>query len=217
MMDISHYKTLVFDCDGVILDSNKVKSDAFYKAALPYGEDAANTLLKYHRNTGGVSRYKKFRYFLDHIVDKELTEHGYETLLEAYAKAVVQGMIECEVAQEIHPLRKVTNDMKWLIVSGGDQKELRNIFRQRGLDWLFDGDIFGSPDTKETILEREILNSNIELPALFLGDSKYDYQASTLSGLDFIFISDWTEVKEWKSWIKNNKIGCVSSISLLLK
>ena len=27
------YKSLVFDCDGVLLDSNKIKSDAFYELA----------------------------------------------------------------------------------------------------------------------------------------------------------------------------------------
>jgi len=215
MIDISQYKTLVFDCDGVVLDSNKVKSDAFYKAALPYGENAAHTLLEYHKNTGGVSRYKKFRYFLDSIVESELDGYGYEALLEAYANAVMQGMLECDVTRDIQILREFTKDKKWLIVSGGDQEELRGIFKKRELDTLFDGGIFGSPDTKEVILEREILNANIELPALFLGDSKYDREASLASGLDFVFISEWTEVIDWKKWVDENRIDQVASVALL--
>ncbi len=216
MIDISRYKTLVFDCDGVVLDSNKVKSDAFYNAALPYGEEAANTLLEYHKNTGGVSRYKKFRYFLDTIVENELENFGYDALLEAYAKNVMDGMLTCNVAKNIDKLREKTKDTKWLIVSGGDQEELRDIFKQRKLDVLFDGDIFGSPDTKEVILEREILNGNIKLPVLFLGDSKYDHKASMASGLDFIFISDWTEVKDWKLWVKEHNLMNTINIYTLL-
>jgi len=215
MIDISQYKTLVFDCDGVVLDSNKVKSDAFYKAALPYGENAAHTLLEYHKNTGGVSRYKKFRYFLDSIVESELDGYGYEALLEAYANAVMQGMLECDVTHDIQTLREATKDKKWLIVSGGDQEELRGIFKKRELDTLFDGGIFGSPDTKEVILEREISNTNIELPALFLGDSKYDREASLASGLDFVFVSEWTEVKDWEKWVDENRIDQVASVALL--
>ena len=217
MIDLSHYKTLVFDCDGVVLDSNKVKSDAFYKAALPYGENAANTLLEYHKNTGGVSRYKKFRYFLDNIVENELENFGYDALLEAYAKNVMDGMLTCNVAENIDKLREETKDITWLIVSGGDQEELRGIFKQRKLYGLFDGDIFGSPDTKEVILEREIQNDNIKLPALFLGDSRYDRQASLASGLDFIFISDWTEVNDWEEWVNKNNLKATQRIEDLIK
>jgi len=216
MIDFSKYKTIIFDCDGVVLDSNKVKSNAFYKAALPYGEDAANALLKYHKNTGGVSRYKKFRYFLDNIVKNEFENVGYDTLLKLYADEVMQGMLNCNIAKNINELRKSTKDTKWLIVSGGDQEELRDIFKKRELDKLFDGGIFGSPDIKEIILEREILNSNIKLPAVFLGDSKYDYKASSSSKLDFIFVSDWTEVDDWKEWIDSCNLNVVKSIEELL-
>ena len=38
---ITDYASLVFDCDGVVLNSNKVKTEAFYQAVLPYGEAAA--------------------------------------------------------------------------------------------------------------------------------------------------------------------------------
>ncbi|MFH7588150.1 HAD family hydrolase, partial [Oceanimonas smirnovii] len=61
---VTDYVTLVFDCDGVVLNSNKVKTEAFYKAALPYGEAAAQAMVDYHVAHGGVSRYKKFAYFL---------------------------------------------------------------------------------------------------------------------------------------------------------
>ncbi len=49
-MHFGKYKSLIFDCDGVVLNSNKAKTEAFYKAALPYGEQAASALVEYrHR------------------------------------------------------------------------------------------------------------------------------------------------------------------------
>ncbi|UQB43268.1 hypothetical protein JX580_05170 [Thiomicrospira microaerophila] len=36
----------------------------------------------------------------------------------------------------------------WLIVSGGDQQELRGVFAARDLAKYFEGGIFGSPETK---------------------------------------------------------------------
>ena len=66
------YRSLVFDCDGVLLDSNKVKSDAFYELALFAGKEKANELLTYHLKNGGVSRYEKIKYFYSEILKKKL-------------------------------------------------------------------------------------------------------------------------------------------------
>lgn len=140
------YATLVFDCDGVLLDSNKVKTQAFYQAALPYGEIAAQALADYHVANGGVSRYKKFSYFLEHIVTKHIEGVTLENLLDRYAEFVRSGLLSCDVAIGLQELRDNTPNTRWLVVSGGDQAELREIFTQRKLDGLFDGGIFGSPD-----------------------------------------------------------------------
>ena len=51
-------KCLVFDCDGVILDSVPVKTRAFARLAEPYGEEARDRFVMYHTVHGGVSRYQ---------------------------------------------------------------------------------------------------------------------------------------------------------------
>lgn len=184
---IGRYQVLVFDCDGVILNSNKIKTEAFYRAALPYGEEAARALTEYHIDNGGISRYKKFAYFLDTIVPQAVTKTPYSNLpdlLSTYSAIVRQELLTCEVTPGLHAFRNQNTHMRWLIVSGSDQEELKDVFAERGLSELFDGGIFGSPNTKDEILTREIRNNNICQPALFIGDSKYDYQAAMTAGLD---------------------------------
>jgi phosphoglycolate phosphatase-like HAD superfamily hydrolase len=192
-MELTEYKTLVFDCDGVVLDSNKVKTQAFYNAALPYGEYAAQSLVDYHVAKGGVSRYEKFAHFLDKIVLSGSRGPDLSALLAAYADEVRKGLLTCRVADGLGSLRDMTSHANWLIVSGGDQAELREIFKERGLADYFDGGIFGSPDNKDHILERELGSRNIQKPSLFLGDSKYDFQAARRADLDFIFVAGWSE------------------------
>ena len=63
MKDVSQYATCVFDCDGVVLDSNQIKTQAFYNATQSYGHEFADQLVNYHLKNGGVSRYEKFEYF----------------------------------------------------------------------------------------------------------------------------------------------------------
>ena len=214
-MNAVDYQTLVFDCDGVVLNSNKVKTDAFYQAALPYGEAAAKALVDYHVARGGISRYKKFEWFIQNIV-ADNPGPNLDQLLALYAAEVRHGLLNCNVAAALVELREKTRNANWLIVSGGDQHELREVFAERGLAQLFDGGIFGSPDSKDVILERELSNGNITKPALFLGDSKYDYQASTAAGLDCIFLTDWTEVKDWQDFCTVNCIKSIPSLKHLL-
>jgi phosphoglycolate phosphatase-like HAD superfamily hydrolase len=217
--DVTEYEALVFDCDGVVLDSNKVKTQAFYKVALPYGEAAAQALVDHHVANGGISRYKKFAHFIDTIVPlyaAGVAGPGLNALLESYATSVRQGLLDCSVAAGLQELRAATPEGRWLIVSGGDQAELREVFAQRGLITMFDGGVFGSPDTKDEILARETANGNISTNALFIGDSRYDHVASSAAGLDFVFVSQWTEFAGWQSYCETHQLSHVPAIHDLL-
>lgn len=212
-MDLSNYRTLVFDCDGVILHSNKLKTEAFYKAALPYGEDSASELVAYHTKHGGISRYAKFEIFLRDIVKLPVTEQALKELLSAYANKVQQGLLHCELASGLEALRKLTPHARWIVVSGGDQIELRSVFSRRKINHLFDAGIYGSPDNKDTILAREIESGNLVQPALFIGDSHYDYEAGTRAGLDFVFVSGWTELDGWETYCQRHNISWIRAIA----
>lgn len=213
------YTTLVFDCDGVVLDSNKVKTEAFFQATLPYGEDAAQAMVDYHVANGGISRYKKFAHFLERIVpvhSADLKGPDLVALLQAYAGHVREGLLSCDITSGLEVLRRETADARWLIVSGGDQAELRDVFAQRGIAEWFDGGIFGSPDTKETILKRELTPYEYFDNALFLGDSRYDHLAAASVGLPFVFVSDWTEFPGWERYCEQHGLITIGSISDLL-
>lgn len=214
-MTMKDYKTLIFDCDGVVLNSNKVKTQAFYKVALPYGDAAAKQLVDYHVARGGVSRYKKFEWFLQEAV-AGCPGPDFEQLLSSYAAEVRDGLITCEIAEGLFELRKKTTGVNWLIVSGGDQQELREVFAERGLDKLFDGGIFGSPDSKDVILNRERTSRNIKMPALFIGDSHYDHLAASAAELDFIFLSGWSEFQSWPEYCAANEVKVVESLAYLI-
>lgn len=210
---ISNYATLVFDCDGVVLESNRIKTEAFHQAALPYGEAAAQALVDYHIARGGVSRYLKFQHFLDEIAPQGQSGPDLGALLEAYAAAVKVGLMECDIAPGLQELRAACPDQTWMIASGGDQNELRRIFAARDLDGLFDGGIFGSPDSKETILAREARSGNLQTPALFLGDSKYDHIAAAGAGLDFVFVSGWSEFADWPEYTRRHELRVVPDLA----
>ncbi|WP_095109646.1 HAD family hydrolase [Pseudomonas sp. Irchel 3E20] len=214
-MRLSDYRTLVFDCDGVILDSNRIKTEAFRLAAIPYGAHAADALVKHHVQNGGISRYKKFEYFLRHIVPASVQGPLLHELLEAYAQEVRKGLLSCAIAPGLRELREKTAGTRWLVASGGDQQELREVFAARDLSGMFDGGIFGSPDDKSDIVAREMSTGNIARPALFLGDSRYDHQVSLENNLDFVFLSRWSEFSGWQEHCSKHNLIIVDGLDAL--
>ncbi len=213
---LSDYETIAFDCDGVVLNSNKIKSQAFFDAAAPYGEEAAQELYNYHIARGGISRYAKFEYFLEKIVPGK-EGPSFEELLDRYAAYSFKGLMSCEIAGGLEELRKQTSNSRWMIVSGGDQNELRQVFEKRGLDHFFDAGIFGSPTTKDEILDRESTKAGDSFhPSLFLGDSRYDHVAARRQGMDFIFVSKWTEFSDFVAYTAELEIPVIEQLSDLL-
>jgi len=208
-MDLTRYRTLVFDCDGVILDSNKVRADAFYNAALPYGKQHAEALREYHILHGGVSRYVKFEVLLRDMVGVPVTDGAMKTLLHNFTTEATIGLLNCALAPGLEALRHATPQANWLLASGADEKELRAVFAERGIaDW-FDGGIFGSPSNKDEILRREKDTGNLRQPAIFFGDSRYDHQAATRAGLNFVFVSRWTDMEGWEAYCQTHGIPAI--------
>lgn len=214
-----NYKTIIFDCDGVVLNSNKVKTQAFYNTALAFGQAAAERLVKYHVERGGISRYKKFQWFIDNLNKEDLAQSkdqpNLDNLLSSYAAEVHKGLRNCQISEGLTELREKTKDSIWLIVSGGDQAELRELFAERDIAQFFDGGIFGSPDSKEVIMSREREQGNIKSPAVFIGDSQYDYTAvESVGDIDFIFVTDWSEFTNYRDFFADKEhLLIVNSLS----
>lgn len=218
MIRLKAYKTIVLDCDGVILNSNNIKTEAFFHVTKKFGENYASRLVEYHINNGGISRYKKFDYFIKEIlppgnVGKLSSEH----LIREFSHKIEESLINCEIESSLFQFRKMTSKSSWMLVSGGQEDELSRVFIRRGISHLFDKGIFGSPENKISILKREIKNNTIQFPAVYIGDSTYDFLAASTVGIDFIFLSQWSEVKNHVKFCLKNNIRSFKSITDLIE
>ena len=168
-------------------------------------------MVHHHVTKGSFPRNGKIEYYLKEIVKQAATEELIQQYLAAFEDILDETLMQCEIAPDLMRVKRATPEAAWMLLSGGDQAELRRVFPRRNIQnynlaQLFEAGIFGGPDTKDQVLAREIDKGNIQLPALFIGDSKYDYQAATHAGLDFVFLSDWTEVKDWREFCAENNI-----------
>ena len=194
------YELFVFDCDGVILDSNGIKSQAFFDVVHRFGRERAERFVAYHKLHGGISRQEKFKFFVDEILgaaraDRASLEHE---LIEAYGLICREGLQKCSLIAGIQGfLSRLPANVCNYVVSGGAQTEVRQALQERNLDQFFSL-ILGNPRSKQENMQQLSDASAFEGRGAYFGDARLDMELAQQFGLDFVFVSsasEWAEVE----------------------
>jgi len=184
------WDAIMFDCDGVILDSVETKTKAFEKSYLPYGTENMKKGVDYHLKNGGVSRFKKFNYFFDNILNKPISETEIIQLGKQFSQYVFDEILKADfidgALETIQALNKFAIPL--YVISGTPDEELKDIFEKRNLSHYFN-EIHGSPKQKYDIISEIIMQHNyINKRCLFIGDAMTDYNAAYESDIAFMGI-----------------------------
>ena len=218
LLDLSKYKCAIFDCDGVILQSNKIKSNAFQEALDGEPEELVEQFVLYHKTNGGVSRYVKFEYYFRNINPQEDYKLAVNNALIRYKNMVVDQLLVAEYVPGVINTINHLNDLNipCFVVSGGDQNELCDIFKQRS---IYDNfvEVYGSPVTKKQHVFSMQATGQIQFPGVFFGDSRSDMDAAKYIDLDFVFISDFSEWEAGFDVVVKNNMSTFKDFSELLE
>lgn len=194
------YRAWCFDCDGVIFDSNDIKTQAFYQMALPYGESRASELVAYHQSTTGRSRFHKAEHLFQGILQYPHAAELIKTAVEQFNQRVWEQMLRCPETKGVRSFLEMTpTTIPKYVISGGFYQELRSLFKERGIEGYFEK-IYGSPYNKDKIFKILKESYQLQLPSVYIGDSQYDHESAMRAGLDFIFLSGYTDFEEWPDY-----------------
>lgn len=187
----------VFDCDGVLLDSNPVKIAAFRAALVDEEPALVERMIAEHRQTGGVSRFAKLEWFYRELARVDAPEVAVASALERFALAARAGLRTCPSVPgiEIWVPELARAGVRMHVISGGEQGELREALEARAWSRHFAG-IHGSPTPKHEHLARLFASGELEREGVYFGDAELDMQLAERFGLDFVFVagvSDWAE------------------------
>ena len=204
---------VIFDFDGVILNSNKIKTKAFQKLSEKYGKFKSSKLVEFHIKNGGISRFEKINWFVKNVLEKEDNELS-NKLIKNYGKIVCKELLDCKIRTNLYDLREKLKASKWYIASGGLETEIKDFLNKKSLINLFDGGVFGSPKPKLLII-RDIIKNGRDTKSVLIGDSIYDYKCAVENGIGFLFAKEWTEVKNYSEFVKENNIKVINGIEEL--
>jgi phosphoglycolate phosphatase-like HAD superfamily hydrolase len=54
------------------------------------------------------------------------------------------------------------------------------------------------------------------LPAVFIGDSKYDYECAREANIDFIFVYKYSEFIGWQDYFSDKRVTIISDLRELI-
>jgi phosphoglycolate phosphatase-like HAD superfamily hydrolase len=178
-------KAILFDFDGVIVESVNVKTDAFREMFANESEHLP-AILAFHLANGGMSRFTKFEIIYRDFLQRSLSPQESEDLGKHFSELVKEKVVASPyVPGALEFIEKYASSTPLFIASGTPHNELVEILSRRNLDGFF-CEAHGTPRTKteiiQDILERHDMTP-IEMP--FIGDAMNDYKAAVQIGLSF--------------------------------
>jgi len=198
MRCFEYYDVIIFDCDGVILDSNNMKISAMrtalktshYPAELI--EQAIDAFLK----NFGKSRQYHCRYFVETLMGLQGggSYNLQKLILTHYSQAVEDEYLNVAMTNGSLALLRSLKNKSLYIASGSEEKQLIRIFNKRTLSHYFKG-VFGSPETKSNNVNT-IVQQHPGSNVLFIGDALADYNAAMDNKINFMFYSPYSNVKD---------------------
>jgi len=180
-------KNILWDFDGVIFDSMKIKNDGFMELFKEYDKLLLKKMEEYHYLHGGVSRFDKIRYFYTDILSKEITNDEILDFADEFAKIIEKRLFDSNnlIMDSIYFIKNNYTKYKFHIVSGAEHHELNRICDAFDLTQYFIS-INGSPIKKDILVKNVLEKYNYNKDeSILIGDAITDYNASMKNGIGF--------------------------------
>jgi phosphoglycolate phosphatase-like HAD superfamily hydrolase len=180
-------RIVIFDFDGVIVESNAIKDQAFYTLYLPFGEAAARRAFQIHLQNPGASRFEKFAMIHRALLDREITPAESIELGERFSALCFEAVCSCPmVAGAEEFLTKYSGRLVLALASATPEEELMAIVQRRGLAPYFRY-ACGKPRSKVESLNHILRCERVKREeAVFVGDQTSDRDAALQAGIAFV-------------------------------
>jgi phosphoglycolate phosphatase-like HAD superfamily hydrolase len=180
-------KNILWDFDGVLLDSMDLRDYGFLKVLENYSVAQVDLLIQYHRKNGGLSRYHKFRYFFEHILNESVSDDQIQSLAKSFSDIMRSKLADPRrlIQDSISFVRSNYINYRMHIVSGSDQEELRYLCNKLDIKHYFHA-IEGSPTPKNQLVYDLMTKFNYkENQTILIGDSQNDWEAAFSNQIAF--------------------------------
>jgi phosphoglycolate phosphatase-like HAD superfamily hydrolase len=209
-------KYIFFDFDGVLAESVNIKTEAFRKMYLSYGEEFAQKVVEHHIDNGGVSRYEKFKIYNGQWLGEELTIKKKNKLAAIFSSYVVNGVVKSEEVKGTSDFLNSSQEYIKYIITGTPTIEIKPILERRKMNHFF-VEAYGSPEKKNFWVKKILKTKNIKPEeCVFIGDALADYKAAVDNSIVFI-LRETKDTEHLFKDFKGYRIKDLTNLNMILK
>jgi len=197
--EYNRLRAVIFDFDGVILESADIKTQAFLALFADHAEHR-EAILRHHLDNLGISRFRKFEWIYSQLLGRALDEDESRRLGDEFSTIVLEKILACDhVPGSIDCLEKLKDRLALFVASGTPQEELELIIKKRNLTSFFT-EIWGTPVTKVEIIRSILERFGFDkCEVLLIGDGLSDFHAAREAGIAFLARENGTGDVNWRS------------------
>jgi HAD superfamily hydrolase (TIGR01549 family) len=182
---------MVFDFDGVIIDSTEVKIDEYRNLFSQFtkNETTLNGIINIYKNSVGIPREITLKKVFKEALGKTISNQEVENLSLDYSKQIFRRLEAIEPLKGFLEYLAIHQGLNKHIISGAPNSDVSHLVKKLNLSKYFKS-IKGGPLNKKNelinIRKREKINAQ---DIVYFGDQKNDYIAAKSAGVGFIGIN----------------------------
>ena len=207
-------KNIFFDFDGVIVNSNNIKTKAFLDLYKNCDKNILKKIKEHHINNGGMSRFDKINFYHKNFLKEKINKKKIQELSNIFSKYVFKKVVKSKFMPGFKNFINNNSYYNLYIISATPEEELKKISLQKKISIFFKG-IYGSPKYKKNII-MDIINKNKykKKECLFIGDSINDLEAANKTQINFLCFGNDFKSHKYKHL---NKINNFSKLKKIIK
>ncbi len=182
---------VVFDCDGVLLNSMPAKVEAFRQWVKTYHPESTEPFMRHIMGSFGQSRVKQVEWLYAECLKKTLTPEQRDLEVQRFTDICEPLCAEAGWRPGSREFVEACKEagIPRFVLSGTPQKPLEDMLQANGADASLFDQIVGSPPAKPQSMDRFIQETGLPAEAmLFIGDAQADAAAAAHAGVHFAYI-----------------------------
>jgi phosphoglycolate phosphatase-like HAD superfamily hydrolase len=190
---------VVFDFDGVILESADIKTEAFCELFARHPPALIAQVREHHMANLGISRFVKFDWIYQNLLGRPLQDAERRDLGDRFSAIALRRVLACPfVPGAVDALAALSGRYPLFVASGTPQEELDQVVNARGLRSHF-AEVWGSPREKPEILADIAARRGLRADQILLiGDGTSDQRAAAAAGTQFLARATHSLADHWE-------------------
>jgi len=210
-------KNVIFDFDGIIADTNKLKINILTNVLSKYfkypKKNISNLLAK---SLPGLNRLAYIQ-ILQKVTSRKINK---KKLLKSINKEILDSLLQSKINPYLSKMREYNTKINWYIITSGNEKEVIFFLKKKKIDNCFKGIVGGRGDKYLSFLglskKYKINRKNL----VVIGDGNRDLKLIKKLSCYGMLVLKWSLEKNYLKYLKVSKVEILNnfrSLNILYK